>query len=196
MSEMLKAKIEKYLVGPVEARWGAIAAPAERQAYVDDAVVDMGRMDGEVITAALHKVRQGWKYPRRPSVADFAAAAKEILADRPKARGDGESPQAKANRVNDEAFRYAGDFVWSTPEGREAIAGGYAPTLREWVRAEAARQAYAGGPVSVRIPAAQVAAWKAQAEMAARLRDAPRPKEPLRRVGEFAKQPRASESAE
>ncbi|SBW12678.1 hypothetical protein KL86APRO_30169 [uncultured Alphaproteobacteria bacterium] len=196
MSEMLKAKVEKYLVCPVEARWGAIASAAERQAYVEDAVIDLGRVEGEVITAALHKVRQGWKYPRRPAVADFAAAAKEILADRPKNRTDGENAQARANRVNDEAFRYAAALIWDTPEGRTAIAGGYAREMREWVRVEAAQQAYAGGPINVRIPAAQVAEWKARAEMAERLRDAPRPKEPIRRVGEFAKQPRASEAAE
>lgn len=196
MSEMLKAKVEKYLVGPVTLRWGPFASEAEAAAYLDDAVTDLGRMDGDVIAEALTEVRRNWKYPRRPPVAEFWNAAKAIAAARPKARTDGENAQAKANRVNDEAFRYAGDFVWNTHEGRDAVAGGYAPVLREWVRVEAARQAYAGGPINVRIPAAQVAEWKAQAAKAERLRSMPRPKEPLRRIGDIAKQPHTSEAAE
>jgi hypothetical protein len=196
MDAFVQAKIVKYLVEPVAARWGAFGSDAEKAAYVEDAVIDLGRMDGEVITQALHRVRQGWKYPRRPAVADFAAVAKAIWSEQPKARRDGETPAARANRVNQEAHTYAAAFMWDTQEGRQAFAEGYALPMREWVRREAARQGYAGGPVSVRIPAAQVVEWRDKAEEAKRLRDAPPVRTSLRSLGQLAKQSQAKEAAE
>lgn len=196
MDPFVQAKVVKYLVEPVAARWGAFETAEQKQAYTDDAVADLGRFDGEVITQALHRVRQGWKYPRRPAVADFAAAAKAIRAEQPKSRSGDETPAARANRVNHEAHGYAAAFMWDTPEGRKAMADGYGLQMREWVRLAAVRQGFAGGPMSVRIPAAQIDAWQAKAEEAKRMRDIPPVRSSLRSLGQIAKQPHAGEAAE
>ncbi len=198
MDAFVKAKVVKYLVEPVAARWGAFKSDAEREAYVEDAVADVGRFDAEIITQALHRVRQSWKpkYPTRPPVTEFADAAKAIRSEQPKARSGDETPAAKANRVNNEAHTYAAAFMWDTPEGRQAFAEGYALTMREWVRLEAVRQGFAGGPVNVRVPATQIAEWREKAEEAKRLRAAPPVRTSLRSLGQLAKQSQAGEAAE
>jgi Arc/MetJ-type ribon-helix-helix transcriptional regulator len=193
---MTRAKIEKFLLAPMDARWEAWKLPGERDAFAEDAVRCLGKFDGDTIRAALLRVSDRWKYARRPRISEIFDAVREISSDKPMSRSTAESREGRANRVNHEAEEYAGRWMWETPEGRSAWDGGYPHEMREWVRVQAARQAYAGGPINVRIPAAQIDEWRAAVERGRRAHEELRARGAARPLGQITKQVHVAGAAE
>lgn len=199
MSDMMvRAKIEKYLCVPMDARWERWKSSAEADAFVEDACRLLGRCDGETLTAALLRVWDGWKYARRPRVSEISDAVRAISAEKPSATAKGEDGKIEPWRVDKEAHEYAGWFMWNTPEGRASWSGGYPHELRDWVTHEAAQQLFRGmAEPSVRVPAERIAEWQAAVERGRKAHDELlRARGTLRSLGEIVKQPHAAEAAE
>lgn len=111
---LTKSKIMKYLVDPLEIRFGKISPEPKREAFIQDAVADLGRFASDVIADAFTAVRRNHGDNWKPTLKAFVDAAQRIQAER-NVNHDGQGD----GRLG--ADQRAGRKVrWAVPVGQSA----------------------------------------------------------------------------
>ncbi len=163
------SKITKYIVAPHEVRYKPITPEATRNAWIEDAVEDLGRFDADVLSGAFTMVRRGHRKDQKrnnwtPEICDYLSAAQRIQTERTTHQGG--TGEGNLGAINAAAAKYAGEFPWKDRQGiRIHEAGVPAKEIRDYVKPIAVKQLGQGwAEPDVRIPEdvvdAMVAKWR------------------------------------
>jgi len=163
----VKAKIIKHFVDQVTARWPAFKDVAVREAYIADAVSDLGPLTVAQLGETINAVRRDWEQQKfRPSVRDFRVAATKLgFFDAP-GRGENSGVARGRAMAQAEAIKKSiMDNLRGNALVAEAWAMGFYREMREHIFAEALRQLLDGAtqPV-IDYPPALVEGWRRAAD--------------------------------